>query len=109
MSIPCQRLGCKETATHAIKLCVPGVGDPEAAPARGAMLIGLVVCEHHIDEADAAPFFECNGETLRPLLTVMMAGGPPPDFDRAYVSGVSMESEEYRDMLLHGMAAGKPN
>ncbi len=97
----CQKRGCIREATQAIRLCVPGLGDPDDAPPKGSVLVGVRVCDEHLDGESAENWVTGEtGDTIRPLLTVTMAPNTP-DFDRAYLLGVSIHAAEYQDLFLH--------
>ncbi len=90
----CQRVGCPQSASHAIKICVPGLAFPDEAPPCAAVTMHVCLCATHVDDADAAAFLEDQG-----LVGVLrMSSRDAIDLDRAYIVGVSMASEEYRDL-----------
>lgn len=100
----CQKRDCPHAATHALKLCVPPVdGSPEGIR-DATVLLGLTLCEDHLDEADAQSFLDSAGAQLKPLITM---GNPSmkPDWPRAYIEGVPLTSPEYQALT----AAPRPN
>lgn len=99
----CQRAGCARAATHALKVCVPGVDSPEDAPPVADALIGVRVCEEHLDDEDGQRWVTGDpGKAIRPLIAMAaMGAGAMPAFDRAWVVGVPLDSQEVRSMPLH--------
>lgn len=100
----CQKRDCPHAATHAVKICVP-VLDANRDPSSAAkVLMGVVLCEDHLDEADPQAFLESAGATLKPIITM---GNPGRDLDypRAYIEGVPLTSPEYQALA----AAPRPN
>lgn len=95
----CQRRGCAETATHALKLCVPRHGQDDSAMHFG-LLMAVELCEEHADDADAGDFLAENPDLQR-LFLVGMSNGPAPDFDRAYAVGVPVTDPEYLALKLN--------
>lgn len=104
----CQKRDCPRKATHAIQLGIGGIADPDEAPPRCKLLLGVLLCEECLEEETADKWLACNGDTLRPLATVSMSP-VPPDFDRAVVLGVSLESPEYQNLVLQGLNSPKAN
>lgn len=101
----CQKAGCGQPATHAIQIGCGEIQDPDDAPARATVLLGVVVCEPCLDGEDVARWFDACGETLRPLLALAIGEGRHPDFGRATVTGVPLSSPEYQHLLLEGLKA----
>jgi hypothetical protein len=104
----CQKGACGAPATHALQLACPGFLDPDEAPPRATILIGVLLCEACLDDETAERWFEAN-PALRQVFTVTMAGGPDPDFERAVVLGVSLNSPEYQHLLLEGLKQPRSN
>ena len=91
----CQKRDCPHAATHAVKLCVPPVAGSPEGTRDATVLLGLTLCEDHLDEADAQAFLDSAGGQLKPLITM---GNPSmkPDWPRAYVEGVIIGSPEHQ-------------
>lgn len=103
----CMKRDCPNEGTHAIRLCVPAVASPEHAPAAASILVGVQVCEEHLEADDPQGWVTGDtGRQFRQLLAVA-AAGMSLDFDRAYTCGVSVHSPEYQALMLN--APGKPN
>lgn len=109
MAQTCQKVGCTRAATHALQIGVPDVRDPDSAPPRARVLMGVVVCEEHLEESTPGPFFEASGDTLRPIITMAMGHGAQPDYDRAVMLGVSVESAEYKALQLQRLTGSGLN
>lgn len=82
----CQRRGCPRTATHALRFCAPG--DSAGASTREA-IIGVELCQAHVDEADPKAFVEAGPE----ILTLL--GLEPGDEGLIYPDGILLTSAEY--------------
>lgn len=103
----CQKTGCQREATHALQLGVRSMLDRPEAPPRCTVLLGVVVCERCLEgEDDAGKWLASAGDVLRPLVSISMAG-QPPDFDGAEITGVSVKSPEYQNLLLQGLSQPK--
>lgn len=98
----CQKAICFNTATHALQIGCPGILDPDEAPPRARVLLGVLLCEECLEHETAEKWFEHN-PALRAVFTVNMSGGPDPDFERAVVLGVSIQSPEYQHLVLEGL------
>lgn len=98
--IICQKKGCGSPATHALQIGAGTFTDPDEMPARAKVLLGVVVCEPCMDDEDAGRWLESNPDLGR-LLTIAMSGGPPPDLSRAFIGGVLIDSDEYRQLQIH--------
>jgi hypothetical protein len=104
----CQKANCAREATHAIQIGCVNTLEPDDAPPSARVLMGVLVCEPCLDDETAEKWFEAAGDTLRPVFTIAMAGGPPPDFSRAVVLGVPLASAEYQHLMLESLK-GRPN
>lgn len=102
----CQKTGCSHAATHALQLGVPGLLDPDEAPSRVKILLGVEVCEAHMDGESADRWFAIN-PTLTALVGMSMGQEARPDFARAVILGVPVDSEEYRQLQLQGLLQKK--
>lgn len=97
--ITCQKAGCGLPATHAMQICAGTFTDPDDAPPRVKILANILVCEDHLDEADAGALLAAD-PTWGQIITVAMSGGPPPDLGRARILGVRLDSDEYRELQI---------
>lgn len=104
----CQKATCGKPATHALQLGCIAVLDPDEHPVRSTILMGVLVCEGCLDDETPDKWFEAN-PALKQLFAVNMSGGPPPDFERAVVLGVSLNSPEYQQLVLEGLNSPKAN
>lgn len=98
--ITCQKANCGQPATHALQLGCGTFTDPEEAPPRAKILMGIVLCEACLEDETADKWLAMN-PALGQLLSVTMSGGPPPDLARAVVLGVPLDSSEYRELQIH--------
>ena len=90
MALMCQRRGCINVADFALKLLVPAVGQDPDKSAYGQALVGVVLCEDHIDEVVPGDFLEAAPD-LRSVIAISM-GGREPDWDAITSTGVSLNS-----------------
>lgn len=106
--LQCQKTVCPNAATHALQLGVPCITDPDDAPPRVKILMGVLVCEECLDDETAERWLDINGDTLRPVVNIAMGEGAVADFTRAVVLGVPIQSPEYQNLVLQGLDR-KPN
>lgn len=102
----CQKTGCGQPATHALQIGVGDVQDPDEAPPRVTMLLGIVVCEECMEGESADRFLSIN-PSLQSVVAISMGEGCRPDFDRAVLLGVPVDSDEYRRLQLEGILQKK--
>lgn len=99
----CSSKDCPHGAKYAPAICVPAMGWPlEQHDHLEAMML-LPLCESCIKEFKADNFLgpeaNVNGKNaMREVFTILTKGKVPPDFDRAYIKHVSINSKEYLDM-----------
>jgi len=89
----CMFNGCRERATHALKLVVPDVDTEKTA---SEAVLGLELCQTHITKARASVFFESGGEPFKGAIRLSARPGTAPDFDNAYTEGVPLGSSEHQ-------------
>lgn len=95
--ILCSRNGCSRAAACAPKICVPvsaGVGPTGPLEA----IVGLPLCDRHLGELRVADFLaDTPGKPSMRLSFVLMAGRhASPNFARAHVVRVDLDSDEWR-------------
>lgn len=88
----CSRLGCTNEATCGAEILVPVVGChiPEPDPIR--CLTGITLCQECLRGVQVAQFL---GDDLRKIVLTIASGRAKPDFDRAFIRGVSLQSPEW--------------
>ena len=89
----CMFNGCRERATHALKLVVPDVDTSRTA---SEAVLGLELCHTHTTKAKAADFFDAAGEAFKDAIRAAARPGTAPDFDNAYTEGVPLGSAEHQ-------------
>jgi hypothetical protein len=99
----CSWSDCQAVATHLPKICVPALGHAlESHQPLGAIL-NLPACLEHAKAFDVQEFLNLpapkGGSTNRILFEILARGKCPPDFDRAYVQPVPLDSEEAQMVL----------
>lgn len=89
----CMFNGCRERATHALKLVVPDVDTEKTA---SEAVLGLELCHTHTSKAKATDFFAAAGEPFKQAIRMSARPGTAPDFDNAYTEGVPLGSSEHQ-------------
>lgn len=89
----CSSTGCLKRAEYAPKLCVPAKNMPVEANKHLSMICGVPFCEDHIIVTEAEQLL--NRHT-RSIIDKFTKGKAPPDYERAFVLHVLLESNEYR-------------
>lgn len=102
----CEFKGCESPARYAPKLMVPATGIPIDLHNPLAAICSLPLCDIHISEITAkdilAGQFDGSGEQIvDPLkdifrIAARSVGGQPPDFERAFIRKVRIDSDEYK-------------
>lgn len=104
MSIKCDHRGCLSPARWAPKLCVPAQGIPIDLHKPLSALASLPLCDIHIAEIKAQDMLggkfdgtALGNEPMKEIFrtTVRAIGGVAPDFDRAFIQKVRLDSDEY--------------
>ena len=92
----CDWKGCQNEATHFPQIMVPARGVPIDTHQPLSMLIGLHCCLKHCRKFDVKSFLSTVGpdglNTAMVSMQLLAAGRAAPDFKRAFVIPVSMES-----------------
>lgn len=104
----CQRINCGRPATHALQLGIGGLMDPDEAPPRVKMLLGVIVCEDCMEGETPDRWFGANPALVQ-LAAISMGQDTRPDPDRAVILGVPIDSDEYRQLQLQGLLQKKAN
>lgn len=97
---------CEDPASAAIVLNVPALGMPIREHDPVTMIIGLALCAACLQKEDAKEWFAPwpNGDPSphRRIVEIQIKsrGLGTPDFDRAFVTGLSLESAEWK--MLRG-------
>lgn len=102
----CYRDGCSATATCAPKICVPvsaGVGP--TGPLES--VVGIPLCDRHLGELRVADFLAAapGAPSLRGAFVLMAGRHACPNFARAHVERVDLDSEEWR-VAIHARHNG---
>lgn len=101
----CIREGCTAKATVAPRLNVPAQGWPIDMHRPMTAIVGMPLCEEHFKDVANLEGLKAalgneikGGDDLMGLIqaTLLAAGKLPPDFDRAWVTRLSINSEEYK-------------
>jgi len=90
----CSWSDCQAVATHLPKICVPALGHAlESHQPLGAIL-NLPACREHAKAFDIEELLNLPVTKFRIVFELLARGKCPPDFDRAYVQPVPLDSEE---------------
>lgn len=93
---PCAHTGCGRPATHAPKICVPATGWPIDLHQPLSAILMLKVCRQHVAEAFHPTENFKPGSPLRTVFEVLARGKVPPDFARAFVTPIRLDSDEFQ-------------
>jgi hypothetical protein len=99
----CGDSNCEAEATHMPKICVPATGWPIDQHNPISVVMGLKLCLKHTRAFRAKETLGLKGEhTMRKVIEVMAKsyGGVPPDFARAFVQPISIDSPEGRALEI---------
>lgn len=104
--IPCRKRGCGAGATHAVKLMVPAAGCPIPEHDPIEIVFGLGLCEACAIEIRMDPS-QIISKTLRGIVRqqARATGKADPDFSRAFVSLISLDSDEWKHARYSGVRA----
>lgn len=91
----CNRIDCRETATHAVKLVIPDANSDETS-AEGC--IGVELCARHIADAESWEF-ESLAAILAPHVAKLAAPGTVPDLSSAYVEAIPVTAAEHVEFM----------
>lgn len=104
--IKCDFKGCLSPARWTPKLMVPATGWPIDSHVPLAAICDLPLCDIHIAEitakdmlaGDLAGTAKTKVSPLKEIFRIgaKSVGGVPPDFDRAFIRKVRLDSDEYR-------------
>lgn len=99
----CQRSGCDEDGTLALKIVVPSASGLRPTAAEG--LLGVIMCPAHFEEAELQPEFLMH-PAIQMLFNRVLDDDAAPDWDEAYLTSVPIESAEFKawraqEMVLH--------
>lgn len=91
---------CGKPAKWAPKWCVPATGWPIDCHTPLSALGSFPCCDICIEELNAKAMFAENPH-FKDIFEMMARGvkGLPPDFDRAFMTKVRLDSDEYRKFL----------
>lgn len=98
----CAKDGCPAKAVAAPSLLIPPKGyrdiSPELTPERCLPLIlGLALCQKHLEEFGPIRLLEESRQRIRNAMAAI--GRAEPDFERAAVRSVALDSGEYAAFL----------
>lgn len=104
----CQSKGCTHAAKVVPQINVPAMHWSVEQHQPLACIMNLMLCEMHFAELEPADVFlrfDIDGKNnMREMFELLARGKQPPDFDRAWISKISMGSKRYKDFAA---AAGE--
>lgn len=105
----CDQPGCAEAATHHPQIHIPALGWPINMHEPASLIMGLKLCHYHCSQAPAQDLLGSPDDEkgIRGVVKIMTRWKVPPDFTRAYVTCVSIDSDEGR--LFAEMNAKNPH
>jgi hypothetical protein len=87
------------------KICVPARDWPIDLHQPLSVILNLHCCLAHAKAFDVNEFLDmptpAAGKTNKIIFEMMAAGKQPPDFDRAFVSAVALNSKEVLALMAH--------
>lgn len=89
----CNRQNCQEPGKWACKINIPAEGWAINSHQPLSMMIGLEVCDTHFTEIKIEDFLT---DDLKELAEKVLEGKQPPDFARAWMSRISINSPEFK-------------
>jgi hypothetical protein len=92
----CMKKSCTHQAQWAPKICVPAQGWPIDCHQPLAMIVGLRLCREHVDALKAEEFFNDVVTDIRGALEALARTHIRPDFARAFITAVRINSDEFR-------------
>lgn len=102
----CSKSGCLAKATKVPVLCVPRKGIPLDLQRPIKATIDIPCCDRHIGEPTVRDLLSPAMRRLFTAQTLATTITNPPDFDRAYIEPVSMDSIRYEDAMRQKKARG---
>ncbi len=104
----CMTTGCPHDAKWAPKINVPAEGWSVEMHQPLSFTMSLAVCDACWPDLKASDFvgpeLEKEKGNMRQIARLMTKGKCPPDFERAWLSKVSINSNEYKILSEHGAA-----
>ena len=94
----CQKVGCDKEATKGLAINVPPVGHQIGTTGVLRAIVGAYLCDEHCRTFDAQEFVY-EGSPLRDGFLKMADGLCPPDFERAFCTGIEFDSAEWYSYL----------
>lgn len=99
----CQHEECEQAAQFAPQVCVPGKGYPQEYSRALRAIFGLKLCKTHCLEFSATEQFEHvatkdKWQKIFRMLARSTGSSVPPDFERAWVHPLPLDSDDWRAM-----------
>ena len=91
----CQRVGCDQGANYAPRIRVPMLGTRIEVVEPLKVVIGLELCRQHAVDCDLAKFLS---DDMKRLFQMAATDKGLPDFKRAYMDAVKLDTDEYREL-----------
>lgn len=95
MSLTCQREGCTAEAKFAPKICVPAQGHAIDAHQPIGVVVGVKCCPTHLYQFPVQDMIAIGAIRFALMSLCQSHGRAAPDFARAFVEPVALESAEF--------------
>lgn len=92
----CFEEGCECLATYLPKVCVPARGYPLEVERSAQCIVQFPMCWKHIQEIKMPEFMT---PELEEIFRMMLRNKQPPDFARAWVHHLPLDSDEAQDFM----------
>lgn len=93
----CEWHGCEREATHAPKICVPAMGWALETHQPLSVIMGLKFCVEHAQRFDVRGTLAIDEpKSMRRVFEILAGDRCRPDYDRAWVDPIPIESEAFR-------------
>lgn len=93
----CMHADCPNEATCAPKLMVPATDYALEVHQPLGLTLGVTLCDDHIGTVDAAEIVAKN-PAITKIFEIMARGKQPPDFARAYIQKIGLDSDEFKTL-----------
>lgn len=95
----CKTKECTAVATCLPKLCVPAMYWPIDAHTPLESVLCVPMCEPCAGAMKATDFFSDGPSDLRPVFEFLARGKLPPDFKRAFITTIALDSPQAKKYL----------
>lgn len=94
----CQKINCQNEASGAIAINVPAMHCPIAEHDPIRVVLGLSLCDACRMAANVQEFLSVQ---VKLIVKIWAQGKAPPDFERAFLTKVEFDSDEWKSLTKH--------